>query len=207
MDKLDELRSRMEEAQRTEAVAAANFGFNSAERKEAANEARAIAKQAAKLQAGIHGDENKLGYEKIAAEDRGHQVTAGNNAAHLAETIRHNKAVEGGMGGVGGRPMTANHIADMLSNRLKELSVEEKAIVADDALSPEEKEYELANIKGVRRGYQSQRLDFLKGKPVDIGYLTELEDVKNTPYSAQPVPQAGAVVKPAPIGKTSVSNW
>ena len=207
MDKLDELRSRMEDAQRTEAVAAANFGFNSVQHKEAANEARAIAKQAAKLSAGIHGDENKLGYEKIAAEDRGHQLSAGNNAAHLAETIRHNKAVEGGMGGVGGKPMTANHIADMLSNRLKELSVEEKAIIADDKLTPEEKEYELANIKGVRRGYQSQRLDFLKGKPVDIGYLTELEDVKNTPYSAQSVPQAGAVVNPAPIGKTSVSNW
>jgi len=207
MDKLDELRGRMEEAQRTEAVAAANFGFNSVEHKQAANEKRALEKQAAKLAAGLGANKFALETEQNAIAREGHQVSAGNAAAHLAEVVRHNKAIEGGMGGVGGKPMTANHIADMLSNRLKELSVEEKAIVADDELSPEQKEYELANIKGVRRGYQSQRLDFLKGKPVDIGYLTELEDVKNTPYSSQSISQPGAVVKPAPIGKTSVSNW
>jgi hypothetical protein len=207
MDKLDELRGRMEEAQRTEAVAAANFGFNSVEHKQAANEKRALEKQAAKLQAGLGADKYNMNREDNAAAMQRANIAAGSSAAHLAEVARHNKAIEGGMGGVGGKPMTANHIADMLSNRLKELSVEEKAIVADDELSPEEKEYELANIKGVRRGYQSQRLDFLKGKPVDIGYLTELEDVKNTPYSPQSISQPGAVVNPAPIGKTSVSNW
>jgi hypothetical protein len=206
-DKLDDLRSKIEESQRAEALTAANYGMNSAEHRKQAN-VTAKLKGAEAKESHI---KNAMGYgiekEKVAVDREGHQLSAGNNAAHLAETIRHNKAVEGGMGGVGGKPMTANHIADMLSNRLKELSVEEKAIIADDELTPEEKEYELANIKGVRRGYQSQRLDFLKGKPVDIGYLTELEDVKNTPYSAQSVPQAGAVVKPAPIGKTSVSNW
>ena len=206
-DKLDDLRSKIEESQRAEALAAANHGMNSAEHRKQAN-VTAKLKGAEAKESHI---KNSMGYgiekEKVAVDREGHQLSAGNNAAHLAEVTRHNKAVEGGIGGVGGKPMTANHIADMLSNRLKELSAEEKAIIADGELSDEEKEYGLANIKGVRLGYQSQRLNFLKGKSVDIEYLTELEDVKNTPYSTQSVPQAGAVVKPAPIGKTSVSNW
>ena len=98
MDKLDELRSSMEEAQRAEAVAAANFGFNSVQHKEAANEARALAKQAAKLQAGIHGDATKLGYEKIAVDREGQQLTAGNAAEHNAILRAHYANADGAEG-------------------------------------------------------------------------------------------------------------
>jgi hypothetical protein len=98
MDKLDELRGIMEEAQRTEAVAAANFGFNSVEHKQAANEKRALEKQAAKLQAGIHGDATKLGYEKNAIEREGQRLTAGNAAEHNAILRAHYANADGAEG-------------------------------------------------------------------------------------------------------------
>ena len=107
MDKLDELRSSMEEAQRAEAVAAANFGFNSVQHKEAANEARALAKQAAKLQAGIHGDATKLGYEKIAVDREGQQLTAGNAAEHNA-ILRAHYANEDGAEGTNAKDVRRN---------------------------------------------------------------------------------------------------
>ena len=47
-DKLDELRGRIEDAQREEAVAAANFGFNSVEHRQAANDKQRLEMQAAK---------------------------------------------------------------------------------------------------------------------------------------------------------------
>ena len=202
-DKLDELRSQLNAADRAAHVASVTFGESSVEARKASTKKNAILgavakathdKNASEFQ--IHSTANDINREQIAA-------SSANSAASRAQNERHFNATQA----AGGKPMTANHIADMLSNRLKELSAEEKAIIADGELSDEEKEYGLANIKGVRLGYQSQRLDFLKGKQIDIGYLTELEDVKNTPYSTQSVPQAGAVVKPAPIGKTSVSNW
>jgi hypothetical protein len=204
MDKLDELRGRMEEAQRTEAVAAANFGFNSVEHKQAANEKRVLEKQAAKLSAGIHGDENKLGYEKIAAEREGQRLTAGSAAASLAERKQYHDSLSG-KGGLKG--MTANQLADTLNDRIQGLNKDEIAINSNDELSPEEKEYHLANIKGVRNGYRKQILSVAKGNSPDFSYLEELDSVINTPYSPQSIPQPGAVVKPAPIGKTSVSNW
>jgi hypothetical protein len=98
MDKLDELRESMEEAQRTEAVAAANFGFNSVEHKQAANEKRALEKQAAKLQAGIHGDATKLGYEKVAVDREGQRLTAGNAAEHNAILRAHYANADGAEG-------------------------------------------------------------------------------------------------------------
>ena len=91
MDKLDELRSSMEEAQRAEAVAAANFGFNSVERKEAANEKRALAKQAAKLEAGLGADKYYMNKEDNAAAMQRANIAAGSSAAHLAEVARHIK--------------------------------------------------------------------------------------------------------------------
>jgi hypothetical protein len=98
MDKLDELRGRMEEAQRTEAVAAANFGFNSVEHKQAANEKRALEKQAAKLQAGIHGDATKLGYEKVAVDREGQRLTAGSASEHNAILRAHYANADGAEG-------------------------------------------------------------------------------------------------------------
>jgi hypothetical protein len=203
-DKLDELRGRMEDAQRAEKLAATTFGFNSVEHKQAANDARDVAKQAAKLSAGIHGDENKLGYEKIAAEREGQRLTAGSAAASLAERKQYHDSL-GGKGGLKG--MTANQLADTLYDRVQELNKDEIAINSNDDLSPEEKEYQLANIKGVRNGYRKQILSVAKGKSPDFSYLEELDSVINTPYSPQSISQPGAVVKPAPIGKTSVSNW
>jgi hypothetical protein len=97
-DKLDELRGRMEDAQRAEKLAATTFGFNSVEHKQAANDARDVAKQAAKLSAGIHGDENKLGYEKIAAEREGQRLTAGNAAEHNAILKAHYANEDGAEG-------------------------------------------------------------------------------------------------------------
>jgi len=85
----------MEEDQRTETVAAANFGFNSVEHKQAANEKRALEKQAAKLQAGIHGDATKLGYEKVAVDREGQQLTAANAAEHNAILRAHYANADG----------------------------------------------------------------------------------------------------------------
>ena len=127
-DKLDELRSKIEESQRAEALAAANFGINSVEHREAANEKRALAKQAAKLEAGIHGDTTKLGYEKIAVDREAQRLSAANHAASLAETKRYHDAM---LSGKGEKPMTANQQKLFNYNQYKVANAELKAAIED----------------------------------------------------------------------------
>jgi hypothetical protein len=94
-DKLDELRGRMEDAQRAEKLAATTFGFNSVEHKQAANEKRDLAKQAAKVEAGLGADKYYMNKEDNTAAMQRSQLAAGSSAASTAETSRHNRAMEG----------------------------------------------------------------------------------------------------------------
>jgi hypothetical protein len=206
MDKLDELRSSMEEAQRAEAVAAANFGFNSVQHKEAANEARALAKQAAKLQAGIHGDATKLGYEKIAVDREGQQLTAGNAAEHNA-ILRAHYANEDGAEGTNAKDVRRNvmNLTNAFTNTKALLDAE---LLAD---TPDKKR--IGELK-YKMGKINDKLSAITSIDTS-GYVPEEEPVEKPGVMSNikdflfsgPTPKPGAVVKPAPIGKTSVSNW
>lgn len=177
MDKLDELRSRMEEAHRAEAVAAANFGFNSVERKEAANEKRALAKQAAKLEAGLGADKYYMNKEDNAAAMQRANIAAGSSAAHLAETIRHNKAVEGGMGGVGGKPMTANQQKIYNYNQYKVANAELKAAIEDG---------DPALIAGARESYNDAYEAYM-GRPAPKAGEKPPEEPGMSDYIRHPI--------------------
>jgi hypothetical protein len=191
-DKLDELRSKIEESQRAEAVAAIKFGRESAEHRKQAN----ITTRLKRSEAVEEHNKNAMGYginkEKNAIEREGQQLTAGNAAEHNAILRAHYANADGGKGGLKG--MTANQLADTLYDRIQELNKEEIAINSNDDLIPEDKEYRLANIKGVRNGYRKEILSVAKGKSPDFSYLEELDSVINTPYSPQPISQSSKVV-------------
>ena len=191
-DKLDELRSKIEESQRAEAVAAIKFGTESAERRKQAN----ITTRLKRSEAVEEHNKNAMGYginkEKNAIEREGHQLTAGNAAEHNAILRAHYANADGGKGGLKG--MTANQLADTLYDRIQELNKEEIAINSNDDLIPEDKEYQLANIKGVRNGYRKEILSVAKGKSPDFSYLEELNSVINTPYSPETISQSSKVV-------------
>jgi hypothetical protein len=203
-DKLDDLRSKIEESQRAEALAAVKYGLESAERRRLSDHTDKLKGAEAQLKYNEDVAKHGIEKEKIAVDREGHQLTAGSAAASLAERKQYHDSL-GGKGGLKG--MTANQLADTLNDRIQGLNKDEIAINSNDDLSPEEKEYHLANIKGVRNGYRKQILSVAKGNSPDFSYLEELNSVIDTPYSPQSTSQPGAVVKPAPIGKTSVSNW
>ena len=118
--------------------------------------------------------------------------SAGSSAASRAQNERHFNDTQA----KGTNPMNANQMSDMFTGLLKDLSAEEKDILANDA-PPEQKEYDLANIKGVRHGYQSEQLSVLGGKPIDMEYLMSLKAVKDAPYNPQQV--APPVAAPHPL--------
>ena len=125
-DKLDELRSKIEESQRAEAVAAIKFGTESAEHRRAAN----ITAKYKGLEAVEEHNKNAMGYginkEKNAIEREGHQVSAGNAAASLAETKRYHDAIlKGGKGGTETLNQQINNIEDsMKRNELDRVAIQ-----------------------------------------------------------------------------------
>ena len=202
-DKLDDLRSKIEESQRAEALAAANHGMNSAEHRKQAN-VTAKLKGAEAKESHI---KNSMGYgiekEKVAVDREGHQLSAGNNAAHLAEVTRHNKAVEGGIGDGSGlskadnmmlsKLQTAEKIALSKAKTFREAGDEARA--GFHTQEAEKYAIQAANLMGV----PSESYVAPPEPPVDDRHFWQ--------KWSDTTPQAGAVVKPAPIGKTSVSNW
>lgn len=97
-DKLDELRDKIEESQRAEALAAANYGMNSAEHRKQAN-VTAKLKGAEAKESHI---KNAMGYgiekEKIAVDREGQRLTAGNAAEHNAILRAHYANADGAEG-------------------------------------------------------------------------------------------------------------
>jgi hypothetical protein len=97
-DKLDELRSKIEESQRAEAVAAIKFGTESAEHRRAAN----ITAKLKGAEAVEEHNKNAMGYginkEKNDIEREGQQLTAGNAAEHNAILRAHYANADGAEG-------------------------------------------------------------------------------------------------------------
>jgi hypothetical protein len=196
-DKLDELRSKIEESQRAEALAAANFGINSVEHREAANEKRALAKQAAKLEAGIHGDATKLGYEKIAVDREGQQLSAANHAASLAETRRYHDAMLSGKGG----KETLNQEINNIEDDIKYLALQDKSVQEDMGKSDDEKAKHSAWV----RGKQTELLNKKR-------QLMSLPPLEQFTYTAPPVDKRHFWEKwgdttPQPTAQTSNGGW
>jgi len=134
MDKLDELRSKMEDAQRAEKLAATTFGFNSVEHKQAANEKRDLAKLTAKVEAGLGADKYYMNKEDNAAAMQRSQLAAGSSAASTAETSRHNRAMEA----AGNDGLTAAQARLLKSN---DTNIKNTQLRIENAKSPGEAEY------------------------------------------------------------------
>jgi hypothetical protein len=141
-DKLDELRGRMEDAQRAEKLAATTFGFNSVEHKQAANEKRALEKQAAKVAAGLGADKYYMNREDNAAAMQRSQLAAGSSAASTAETSRHNRAMEA----AGNDGLTAAQARLLKSNDTDIKTVKE---LIESASKPGEAEFYTEKLKGL----------------------------------------------------------
>jgi hypothetical protein len=197
MDKLDELRGRMEEAQRTEAVAAANFGFNSVEHKQAANEKRALEKQAAKLQAGIHGDATKLGYEKNAIEREGQRLTAGNAAEHNA-ILRAHYANEDGAEGTNAKDIR-RRVMDLNTN----FANTEKLLAAELAAENPDKK-QIGKFK-YALGKMNDELNSLT-KIDTSGYVPEEEPVEEEAWWDKHRPEWTKSTPTPQPKKTAVGN-
>jgi hypothetical protein len=170
MDKLDELRSRMEEAHRAEAVAAANFGFNSVERKEAANEKRALAKQAAKLEAGLGADKYYMNKEDNAAAMQRSQLAAGSSAASTAETSRHNRAMEA----AGNDGLTAAQARLLKSN---DTDIKDMQLRIENASKPGEAEFYMEQLNDL----YDKRQQIKGGDPIKL-YTPPAKPVKGPDF-------------------------
>ena len=197
--KLDMLRSQLNAADRAAHVASVTFGESSVQARKAENNKNAIAGAVAKARHDEDMAKNAVDWGELAAKREATASTAASSAANRAQSEKHFNATQA----KGTNPMNANQTSDMLSDLLKSLSVEEEKIIANDDLSSEEREYALANIKGVRQGYQREQLNVSAGKPVNTEYLIALRNVKDTPYNSQQV--APPTPKPVP-GFTITKN-
>jgi hypothetical protein len=173
-DKLDDLRSKIEESQRAEALAAANYGMNSAEHRKQAN-VTAKLKGAEAKESHI---KNAMGYgiekEKVAVDREGHQVSAGNAAASLAETKRYHDAL---LSGKGEKPMTANQQKLYNYNQYKVANAELKAAIEDG---------DPALIAGARESYNDAYEAYM-GRPAPKAGEKPPEEPGMSDYLRHPI--------------------
>ena len=191
--KLDMLRSQLNAADRAAHVASVTFGESSVQARKAENNKNAIAGAVAKARHDEDMAKNAVDWGELAAKREATASTAASSAASRAQNERHFNATQA----KGTKPMNANQMSDMFTGLLDDLRAEEKDILANVDLSSEEREYALANIKGVRQGYQREQLSVLGGKPIDMEYLMSLKAVKDAPYNPQQV--APPTPKPMPV--------
>lgn len=97
-DKLDELRSKIEDAQRAEALAAAKFGIDSVEHRQAQNHTDRLEGAKARETYTEHKYDYLTKKEKNAIEREGQQLTAGNAAEHNAILRAHYANEDGAEG-------------------------------------------------------------------------------------------------------------
>jgi hypothetical protein len=171
-DKLDDLRSKIEESQRAEALAAANYGMNSAEHRKQAN-VTAKLKGAEAKESHI---KNAMGYgiekEKVAVDRERNQVSAGNAAASLAETKRYHDLLSGGKGG----KETLNQEINNIEDDIKYLALQDKTMQEDINKSDDEKAQHSAWVRGKQTELLNKKRQLMKLDP--LGEFT---------YTAPPV--------------------
>ena len=197
--KLDMLRSQLNAADRAAHVASVTFGESSVQARKAENNKNAIAGAVAKARHDEDMAKNAVDWGELAAKREATASTAASSAANRAQSEKHFNATQA----KGTKPMNANQMSDMFTGLLDDLRAEEKDILANVDLSSEEREYALANIKGVRHGYEREQLSVLGGKPIDTEYLMSLKAAKDAPYNPQQV--APPTPKPVP-GFTITKN-
>ena len=193
-DKLDELRSKIEESQRAEAVAAIKFGRESAEHRKQAN----ITTRLKRSEAVEEHNKNAMGYgiekEKVAVDREGHQVSAGNAAASLAETKRYHDAL---LSGKGEKPMTASQQKLYNYNQYKVANAELKAAIEDG---------DPALIAGARESYNDAYEAYMgrpapkagEKPPEEPGVMTNIKNFFSgpTPQPTPPASNGGFTIRP-----------
>jgi hypothetical protein len=204
-DKLDDLRSRIEDSQRAEALAAIKFGTESAEHRRAANITAKLESAKAKEE---HA-KNAMGYgiekEKVAVDRERNQVSAGNAAASLAETKRYHDLLSGGKGG----KETLNQEINNIEDDIKYLALQDKTMQEDINKSDDEKAQHSAWVRGKQTELLNKKRQLMKLDPLgEFTYTPQPKDERSwLEKMTSTTPKPSAVVKPAPVGKTSVSNW
>lgn len=88
--------------------------------------------------------------EKVAVDREGHQVSAGNAAASLAETKRYHDALLSG--GKGGKE-TLNQEINNIEDDIKYLALQDKTIQEDINKSDDEKTQHSAWVRGNKQSY------------------------------------------------------
>ena len=97
-DKLDDLRSKIEESQRAEALAAVKYGSESAERRRLSDHTDKLKGAEAQLKYNEDVAKHGIEEEKIAVDREGHQLTAGSAAEHNAILKAHYANADGAEG-------------------------------------------------------------------------------------------------------------
>ena len=195
MDKLDELRSKMEDAQRAEKLAATTFGFNSVEHKQAANEKRDLAKLTAKVEAGIGADRFYMNREDNTAANQRAQLAAGSSAASTAETSRHNRAMEA----AGNDGLTAAQTRLLKSN---DTDIKDMQLRIENASKPGEAEFYTEQLNGL----YDKRQQIKGGDPIKL-YTPPAKPVEKRSTVGKMLDSMNpwADDEPAPAGKLPVN--
>ena len=211
-DKLDELRSQLNAADRAAHVASVTFGESSVEARKASTKKNAILGAVAKethnknaSDSQIHSTANDINREQIAA-------SSANSAANRAQSERHFNATQAN----GGKSPNINQMLNQYRADLRGLAAEAKGVAGGE----ESDEYKKQHGEYVRS--EGQRIKSLIAElesrgansgpeantfTYDSSKDPKVDDRHFWQKWSDTTPQAGAVVKPAPIGKTSVSNW
>ena len=223
-DKLDELRSRLNAADRAAHVASVTFGESSVQARRADNKKNAIAGAVAKATRDknasdfqIHSTANDIDREQIAA-------SRANSAASTSETRRYHDALLGGGGG-SGKPMTLHQELNQYRADLKGLEAEAKDVAGGEE-SDEYKKQHGEHVKSERQRIQNKIneleskgdksesganpfvFDPSKEPKVEPGMLSGIGDWFSQKTNGT-TPKPVAPPAPKPIGKTSTtsSNW
>ena len=150
-DKLDELRSRLNAADRAAHVASVTFGESSVQARRADNKKNAIAGAVAKATYNESKAKNDVAWGKIDVEREATASSAANSAASTSELRRYHDALLGGGGG-SGKPMTLHQELNQYRADLKGLAAEAKGVAGGE----ETDEYKKQHVEYVKA--EGQRL-------------------------------------------------
>lgn len=139
-DKLDELRSRLNAADRAAHVASVTFGESSVQARRADNKKNAIAGAVAKAAYNESKAKNDVDWGEIDVKREATASSAANSAASTSESRRYHDALLGGGGG-SGKPLTLNmqlnHLEKARANLVAE--AKEMKLSEDEEHTPEYK--------------------------------------------------------------------
>ena len=139
--------------------------------------------------------------EKVAVDREGHQLSAGNAAASLAETKRYHDALLSGKGG----KETLNQEINNIEDDIKYLALQDKSIQEDINKSDDEKTQHSAWVRGKQTELLNKKRQLMKLDPLgEFTYTPQPKDDRNfvskwlspTPQPTPPASNGGFSIRP-----------